>query len=86
MPFVFVCGPEGFDHALAPTLEASQVPEARRFLEVFTPQGARPEQALGPACPSPTDSNTSGLEARGRRIKGPVPHLLPQYHLPIPVQ
>ena len=72
-PFVFVCGPEGFDNALAPTLDTLQVPEARRFLEVFTPQGARPEQAWGPLAPSPTGSNTSGLEARGRPIKGPVP-------------
>ena len=72
-PFVFVCGPEGFDHALAPTLDALQVPEARRFLEVFTPQGARPEQALGPACPIPDGFKYQWPGSAGAPDQGPCP-------------
>ena len=72
-PFVFVCGPEGFDNALAPTLDTLQVPEARRFLEVFTPQGARPEQALGPACPIPDGFKYQWPGSAGAPDQGPGP-------------
>jgi nitric-oxide synthase len=72
-PYVFVCGPEGFDHALTPTLDALQVPEERRFLEVFTPQGTRPAQALGPACPIPEGFKYQWPGSTGAPDQGPCP-------------
>lgn len=72
-PFVFVCGPEGFDAVVTPALDAAAVPEARRFLEVFTPQGARPERTLGPACPIPDGFKFQWPGSEGAPDQGPCP-------------